>query len=151
RLEIAPPERIRSIAPPIDVAATTACEAARQEARRVLGIPAGARLIGTTARLDAQKAPLDMVTAFAELGRRDVHMVWIGDGNLRAKTERLIERKGLRDRFHLVGSRTDVSRLLPALDVFAMSSLYEGLPCAVAEAMAFGIPVVATAVNSVPE
>jgi glycosyltransferase involved in cell wall biosynthesis len=44
-----------------------------------------------------------------------------------------------------------VSRLLPAFDVFAMSSLYEGLPCAVAEAMAAGIPVVATTVNSVPE
>jgi len=107
--------------------------------------------IGTTARLDAQKAPLDMVTAFAALGRRDVHMVWIGDGNLRTKTERLIERKGIRDRFSLLGNRTDVSSLLPAFDVFAMSSLYEGLPCAVAEAMAFGIPVVATAVNSVPE
>jgi glycosyltransferase involved in cell wall biosynthesis len=151
RLEIAPPDRIRAIAPPIDVAVPAASEAARGEARRLLGIPAGAQLIGTTARLDAQKAPLDMVSAFAELGRRDVHMVWIGDGNLRAKTERLIERRGVQDRFHLLGSRADVSRLLPAFDVFALSSLYEGLPCALAEAMAFGIPVVATAVNSVPE
>jgi len=151
RLEIAPPERIRAIAPPIDVAVAPASEAARREARRELGIPAGMQAIGTTARLDAQKAPLDMVTAFAALGRRDVHMVWIGDGNLRTKTERLIERKGIRDRFSLLGNRTDVSSLLPAFDVFAMSSLYEGLPCAVAEAMAFGIPVVATAVNSVPE
>jgi glycosyltransferase involved in cell wall biosynthesis len=78
-------------------------------------------------------------------------MIWIGDGELRSKTQRLIEREGLHDRFHLIGNRTDVSSLLPAFDVFAMSSLYEGLPCAVAEAMAAGIPVVATTVNSVPE
>ena len=151
RLDIAPPERIRPIAPPIDVAVPPASAAARRDARRSLGIPADAQVIGTTARLDGQKAPLDMVTAFAALGRRDVHMLWIGDGNLRRKTERLIQRKGIGDRFHLLGNRADVSILLPALDVFALSSLYEGLPCALAEAMCFGIPVVATAVNSVPE
>lgn len=150
-LEIAPPERIRSIAPPIDVAVPADAEAARQAARRLLGIPAEALVVGTTARLDAQKAPLDMVKAFAAVGRRDVHMVWIGDGNLRARTERLIERQGIGDRFHLLGNRADVARLLPAFDVFALSSLYEGLPCAIAEAMTLGIPVVSTAVNSVPE
>ena len=151
RLRIARPERIRSIAPPIDVDITTISRAERCEARALLGIPAEARVIGTTARLDAQKAPMDLVAAFAALEQSDLHMVWIGDGELRAKTERLIEQRGIRDRVHLVGSRTDVSRLLPAFDVFAMSSLYEGLPCAVAEAMASGVPVVATAVNSVPE
>jgi glycosyltransferase involved in cell wall biosynthesis len=78
-------------------------------------------------------------------------MVWIGDGNLRERAERLIERRGLSGRFRLLGERADVPELLPALDVFAMSSLYEGLPCAVVEAMQAGIPVVATAVNSVPE
>ncbi len=78
-------------------------------------------------------------------------MVWVGDGDLRAKTQRLIDRKGLRDRFLLIGDRDDVPRLLPAFDVFAMSSLWEGLPCSVVEAMTCGIPVVATAVNSVPE
>ena len=117
----------------------------------MLEIPVEALVVGTTARLDAQKAPLDMVRAFAALERRDVQMVWIGEGELRAETERLIKRKGIADRFHLLGNRRDVAKLLPALDVFALSSLYEGLPCAVAEAMTLGIPVVATAVNSVPE
>jgi glycosyltransferase involved in cell wall biosynthesis len=150
-LEIAPAERIRSIAPPIDIALPLHAGAARRAARSMLGIPRGALVVGTTARLDAQKAPLDMVRAFTALGRRDVHMVWIGDGELRAKTERLIEHNGIGDRFHLLGSQADVASLLPAFDVFALSSLYEGLPCAVAEAMTLGIPVVATAVNSVPE
>jgi glycosyltransferase involved in cell wall biosynthesis len=151
RLKIARPERIRSIAPPIDLDIPTVSRAERREARALLGLPDDARVIGTAARLDAQKAPLDMVSAFAGLEQSDLHLVWIGDGELRAKTERLIAKRGIGDRFHLVGSRSDVSSLLPAFDVFAMSSLYEGLPCALAEAMASGVPVVATAVNSVPE
>jgi glycosyltransferase involved in cell wall biosynthesis len=151
RLRIAEPERIRSIAPPIEAHIPAVTETARRHARQLLRIPTGAKVVGTTARLDAQKAPLDMVAAFAALKRPDLHMIWIGDGELRAKTERAIEREGIRDRFHLIGNRTDVASLLPAFDVFAMSSLYEGLPCAVAEAMVAGIPVVATTVNSVPE
>ena len=151
RLNIAPPDRIRAIASPIDDEMAPGSAMDFMEARRLLGVPAGAKVVGTAARLDSQKAPLDMVKAIAALERSDVYMVWIGDGGLRARTERLIERKGLADRFLLLGERTDVPKLLPGLDVFAMSSLYEGLPCAVVEAMACGIPVVATAVNSVPE
>jgi glycosyltransferase involved in cell wall biosynthesis len=108
-------------------------------------------LIGTVARLDQQKSPLDLVRAISLLDRPDLHVVWIGDGGLRAKTERMIARTGLTDRFRLLGERRDVAALLPAFDVFALPSLYEGLPCALIEAMTCGIPIVATAVNSVPE
>jgi len=151
RLKIAPPERIRAIASPVDTDIPRASEATRREARQLLGIPAAAEVIGTVGRLNGQKAPLDMVRALAGMGRPDVYVVWVGDGPLRGKTEQLIERSGLRDRFLLLGQRKDVPKLLPGFDVFAMSSLYEGLPCALVEAMTCGIPVVATAVNSVPE
>ena len=150
RLGLAPPERVRAIASPVDDGIPRVSPATRAEARLLLGVPAAAKLVGTVARLDAQKAPLDMVEAFAALAS-DVYMVWIGDGELRGRTEAHIERLGLGDRFLLVGNRQDVPRLLPGLDVFAMSSLYEGLPCSVVEAMTCGVPVVATAVNSVPE
>jgi glycosyltransferase involved in cell wall biosynthesis len=150
RLRLAPPDRVRAIASPIDDIPPLT-EAEREDARRAIGIPADVPVVGTVARLGSQKSPTDMVEAIDGLERRDVHMVWIGDGDLRAKTQRLIDRKGLAGRFHLLGDRADVSRLLPAFDVFAMSSLYEGLPCAVVEAMSCGVPVVATAVNSVPE
>jgi glycosyltransferase involved in cell wall biosynthesis len=150
RLRIAPPDRIRALISPIDHVSRTSA-AARRRARERLGLPASARIVGTTARLATQKAPLDMVKAIAALGREDVRMVWIGDGDLRAETERLIEKTGLVGRFLLVGDRHDVPLLLPAFDVFAMSSLWEGLSCSVVEAMTCGIPVVATAVNSTPE
>ena len=152
RLKIAPPERIRGFATvPIGDGITPVTPLARREARSLLGIPSEAKVVGTVARLEDQKAPLDMVAAIAALRRPDTYMVWIGDGELHSAAERQIEKHGLRDRFLLLGHRADVPGLLPAFDVFAMSSLYEGLPCAVVEAMLCGIPIVATAVNSVPE
>ena len=151
RLKLSPPERVRAIASPIDVRVGVVSDAARRSARRLLGIPVDAKVVGTLARLEGQKAPLDMVKAIAALDRPDLYMVWVGDGHLRSKTQDLLERSGLRERFLLLGNRKDVPELLPAFDVFVMSSLYEGLPVAIVEAMSCGIPVVATAVNSVPE
>lgn len=150
RLRIAPPERVRAVITPID-GVTRVSEAARREGRLLLGIPDDAKVVGTAGRVVTQKSPLDMVRAIAALQRPDVYMVWVGDGDLRPATQRLIESEGISDRFLLVGERDDVPRLLPAFDVFAMSSLWEGLPCSVVEAMTCGLPVVATAVNSVPE
>jgi len=151
RLKIARPDRIRAIASPVDDDIPVASQANRRRARLALGIPPGVKVIGTAARLDPQKAPLDLVRAVADLPRNDVRLVWLGDGELRSQTERLIERLGIGHRCVLAGERADATRLLPAFDVFALSSLYEGLPCAAVEAMKCGVPVVATAVNSVPE
>jgi glycosyltransferase involved in cell wall biosynthesis len=150
RLGIAQPDRIRALISPIERVPPTTPER-RREARRLLGLPQEAPVVGTVARLAEQKAPLDMVDAFAALDRPDVYMVWIGGGELRTKTEERIRAKGLEQRFLLVGERDDVPQLLPGLDVFALSSRWEGLPCSALEAMTCGIPVVATAVNSVPE
>lgn len=150
RLRIAGPDRIRAMAPPIDSVAAVSDDS-RRRARGLLGVPPEAKVIGTVARLDSQKSPEDMVRAVAGLRRADVWLAWVGDGDLRAQTERLAAKMGLGDRCLLLGDRADVAALLPGFDVFAMSSLYEGLPCAVVEAMTCGIPVAATAVNSVPE
>ena len=149
RLRIAAPERVRTIG--VAVSAGPVPDASdRAEARRLLGVPPGMHVVGTVGRLDFQKAPDDFVNALAALNRDDVFGVWIGDGPLRAQTEKLAARRGLAGRMSFVGERTDVSALLPGLDVFAMASRYEGLPCAIVEAMAAARPVVATAVNAVP-
>ena len=152
RLRIAPPDRIRAFATvPIGDGIGPVDAMRRSEARSRLGLPSDAKVVGTVARLDDQKSPRDMVAAIAALRRPDVYMVWVGEGELRRETERLIASRGLTERFLLLGHRTDVADLLPAFDVFAMSSLFEGLPCAIVEAMVCGLPVAATAVNSVPE
>jgi glycosyltransferase involved in cell wall biosynthesis len=151
RLRISPPERVRAIVSPVADDVRPLTRTSRADARRLLHVPPGMRVIGSVGRLDHQKAPKDLVEAVRALPHPNVFTIWIGDGPLRRDVERLVEAEGMSDRFVLVGERDDVSRLLPAFDVFAMSSLYEGLPCAVVEAMLCGVPVVATAVNSVPE
>ena len=149
RRRIAPPERVRTIGVAVHTGPLPE-GSDRAEARRLLGIPPGMHAVGTVGRLDFQKAPDDFVTALAGIGRDDVYGIWIGDGPLRAKTQELAARRGLAGRMSFLGERTDVSALLPGLDVFAMASRYEGLPCAIVEAMAAARPVVATAVNAVP-
>jgi glycosyltransferase involved in cell wall biosynthesis len=148
---IAPPERVRTIGVGVAKAPNAPSTHQRAEARRMLGVPPGMLVVGTVGRLAFQKAPQDFVRALAGLGRGDVFGVWIGGGPLRAKVERLADRRGLSGRMLLTGERRDVDVLLPGLDVFAMASRYEGLPCAIVEAMGAGLPVVATAVNAVPD
>lgn len=151
RRGIAAPERVRVINPAIQSEQILASPAIRAAARASLRVPVGCKVVGTVGRVDYQKAPEDFVDAIAELGRKDVYAVWIGDGPMRREMERRAERRGLGDRFRCLGHRSDVPCLLPGLDVFLMASRYEGLPCAIAEAMTAGVPVVATAVNSVPD
>jgi glycosyltransferase involved in cell wall biosynthesis len=150
-LKIAPAERIRAIASAIEINIPEATASNRADARRRLGLPEEALVIGTVGRLAPQKAPQDMVAAVEAMGRPDVYCVWVGGGPLLEATRKLIERRGLAGRFLLLGERQDVGALLPGFDVFALASLYEGLPCSIVEAMTCGVPVVATAVNAVPE
>ncbi len=147
---IAPAEKVRTIGVGVAKALNAPGAHDRAEARRLLGVPPGMHVVGTVGRLAFQKAPEDFVLALAGLGRSDVFGVWIGDGELRAKIERLADKHGLAGRMLFTGERRDVDALLPGLDVFAMASRYEGLPCAIVEAMGTGLPVVATAVNAVP-
>lgn len=151
RLRLALPERIHTIAPAVETTATGAGSAVRGLARRRLGLPTGIRLVGTVGRIDYQKAPQQWIDALASVGGGDVWGVWIGDGPLRADLLAHARKRGLEERFRLLGQRDDVADLLPAFDVFALASRYEGLPCALIEAMVAGVPVAATAVNAVPD
>ncbi|MDQ1484449.1 MAG: hypothetical protein QOJ62_142 [Actinomycetota bacterium] len=151
RRGIVGPAQLRTIAVAIDSDPVVCTPETRTRARGVLGIAAAGPVVGTVGRLDYQKAPADFVHAIARLRHENAIGVWVGEGSLRRDVEQLIDRLGLGDRMMLLGDRTDVSAILPAFDVFAMSSRYEGLPCAIVEAMAAGVPVVATAVNAVSD
>jgi glycosyltransferase involved in cell wall biosynthesis len=150
-LRIAPAERIRTIASAIELDILPASPGNRAAARHLMRLPEDVQVVGAVGRLAPQKAPQDLVAAIEAMGRSNVYCVWVGDGPLRQEVARLIERRKLTNRFLLLGERHDVAALLPGFDVFALSSHYEGLPCSVVEAMTCGIPVVATAVNAVPE
>ena len=128
----------------------TAGPAAREIARRELGLPSDATVIGAVGRLAYQKAPEDFVDVIRRLRRPGVVGVWVGDGELAGQVRRLAAAEPAAP-VVLAGERTDVPRLLPAFDVFALPSRYEGLPTAIVEAMMCGVPVVATAVNAVAD
>jgi glycosyltransferase involved in cell wall biosynthesis len=154
RRRLIAPDRIRTIGVCADEPGRARRPAASAEARRrarlALGLPAGARVVGAVGRLTYQKAPEDFVAALGKLGRPEVAGVWVGDGELAGRVrERASELPA--GRLVLPGERPDVLDLLPAFDVFALPSRYEGLPTAIVEAMICGIPVVATAVNAVPD
>jgi len=124
--------------------------AAREIARRELGLPSDATVIGAVGRLTYQKAPEDFVDMIRRLRRPGVVGVWVGDGELAGEVRRLAAAEPAAP-VVLAGERADVPRLLPAFDVFALPSRYEGLPTAIVEAMMCGVPVVATAVNAVAD
>jgi glycosyltransferase involved in cell wall biosynthesis len=151
RRGVASPGQLRTINVAIDSMTLTRTPESRRRARALLGIPDQAPVVGTVGRLDYQKAPETFFAAFAALRHRSAVAVWAGDGLLRRTVEGLLVRLGIADRVLLLGERTDVPAILPAFDVFAMSSRYEGVPCAIVEAMTAGIPVIATAVNAVAD
>ncbi|GAB3299774.1 hypothetical protein GCM10027451_01530 [Geodermatophilus aquaeductus] len=120
--------------------------AARAAARSLLGLPADAFVAGIVARLSPQKAHHVLLEAFAVLrrSRPAAHLVVVGGGEREQELRRLATDLGLDGSVHFTGVRRDVGALLPAFDVFCLSSVHEGVPMAVIEAMASGIPVVAT-------
>jgi glycosyltransferase involved in cell wall biosynthesis len=150
RRGLIPPDRIRTIGvavagPPPPLAADPV---ARRRARRALGLAADATVVGAVGRLAYQKAPEDFLAALRALRRPGVTGVWVGGGELARRVARLAAAQPEAPVL-LTGERDDVPALLPAFDVFALPSRYEGLPTVVVEAMLCGVPVVATAVNAV--
>ena len=123
------------------------------ELRRELGVDSATPIVGMIACLKPQKAPLTFVRAAALVAARLPHMHFFiaGDGELRGAVENAIVEHGLQRRFHLLGWRRDVPRLLDASDVLVLTSLWEGLPRVALQAMAAAKPLVAAAVDGIPE
>jgi glycosyltransferase involved in cell wall biosynthesis len=113
----------------------------------------GFPVIGTIACLKPQKAPLDFVRLAALVHRDfpDARFVLAGDGALRDRVMRRVREEGLEGSFTLSGWRRDIPGFLASLDVFCLTSLWEGLPIAVIEAMASSLPVVCTDTGGVRE
>ena len=117
--------------------------------RNELGIPVDSLVIGTIGRLTEQKGTSYLIDAFADLSKRvsNASLVIVGDGELRGDLKHRAEGTGAGDRIFFTGIRDDVPDLLRMFDVFVLSSLWEGQPITIMEAMAAGKPIVATDVG----
>jgi len=121
----------------------------REKTRAALGLAASDQAVAVVATFKEQKGHRYLIEAAATLAADfpRLRYLLIGDGQLRDDLERRIAATGLAGQFQLLGLRPDVPDLLAAADLFVLPSLWEGLPMALVEAMAAGLPVVATEVS----
>lgn len=125
----------------------------KTEARASIGIESNALVVGAVGRLSAEKGFGNLIRACAQLvdEGHDLVLVIAGDGDDKAALLELIEKQKNPERFKLLGYVSDMLSFYQAIDLFALSSLREGLPNVVLEAMSSEVPVVATRVAGVPE
>jgi glycosyltransferase involved in cell wall biosynthesis len=118
----------------------------RRQVLEELELPEGSRLIGLVGRLWPQKRVKDAIWAadLLKVIRDDVHLLVIGDGPHRDRLRRFRQQVRIADKVHFLGERGDVPRLMPHFDLLWSTSGYEGQSNAILEAMAAGVPVVAT-------
>jgi glycosyltransferase involved in cell wall biosynthesis len=130
------------------------------EVRAEFGLPANCRLIGMAARVAEQKDFPTLIAAAARLRQQHPGARYLILGDYERHPEHRqhfqmvqaeLARHGVADLFHFAGFRTDVGRLLGGLDLFVLSTHWEGLPLVILEAMAQALPVVATSVDGIPE
>ena len=142
----ASPARVTVVLNAIDAAAFRRDRTKEADARQRFGLPPSAFVIGAVGRLEPQKDFHLLIRAFAALagGMPDARLVIAGDGSLRSALQTEIDRHGLASHCHLLGHVDDVALLHHTFDLFVQSSVYEGTPNAVLEAMALESPIVAT-------
>jgi len=149
---IVPPERTAVVPNGVDLSRLVV-GADGNAFREELGVPAEHRLVGSVGALAPQKGHSYLVEAarivLEELP--DTTFLVAGEGPQREKLTAQAQDAGLGERLQLLGQRDDIPRLLASLDLFVLPSLWEGLPYALLEAMAVGVPVVASDITGVTD
>jgi glycosyltransferase involved in cell wall biosynthesis len=126
---------------------------ARHAVRKELGLDRTVPLVGVVGRLEPQKGHAYLLDAWPAVTRDfpDARLLLVGDGSLRGALEERAHARGIAASVLFAGFRADVPRVLDAVDVLCLPSLYEGMPLTAIEASAMARPVVATAVDGTPE
>ncbi len=139
-----PAEKFRVI--PNGVEPPEPTTAAREAVLSELGLPGDCHVVGVVGRLWPQKRIKDAIWAadLLKVVRDDVHLLVVGDGPERDRLRRFRDQVEIRDKVHFLGHRDDVPRLMPHFDLLWSTSAYEGQSNTILEAMALGVPVVAT-------
>jgi glycosyltransferase involved in cell wall biosynthesis len=125
----------------------------RESIRKELGIPLDAHVVGTVGRLSAQKNPLEWIDV-AEMISKELpgcFFIMVGDGPLRSQAEASIHEKGLSNQFLLTGIQRNIPQMMSVMDIFLLTSRWEGLPRVIPQAMSMLIPVIATSVDGSSE
>jgi glycosyltransferase involved in cell wall biosynthesis len=148
-----PPGRVQIIVNGVSHAVPTCSPAERATIRARLGVAEHEIVVVNVARLDPIKDHSTAVRAIRIAGERDpaIRMLIVGDGPERKAIEQAIRNEQTESRIQMLGLRSDVPELLAASDIFLLTSVSEGIPLTVLEAMGTGVPVVATNVGGLPE
>lgn len=152
-LRLFTPNRCTVIRSGVDLSAMRGTRVDVQAKKQELGLAATGPVVGMIAPFKPQKAPLDFVRMAERVhqARPDVQFLLVGDGELRGAVEAEVGRLGLSSVVRLAGWRRDVAEIMRCLDIFVLTSLWEGLPRVYLEALASGVPVVGTRVDGAPE
>lgn len=123
-----------------------------EDLRKHLGIPSKVKVVGTVARLVKQKDIPTLLRAFSRIEKDlDVKLIIVGDGPLRLELSELSKRLGVDNKVIWVGRTERVSDYLSLMDVFVLTSTYEGFGLVLLEALDWQLPVVASNVSAIPE
>jgi glycosyltransferase involved in cell wall biosynthesis len=125
----------------------------KQEAKKMLGLPADASVFGTVGRLVPTKGLSYMVEAFAKVKQAvpRANLVLIGTGQCQEQLQKQAKDLSCSDSIHFPGYKANIEQLIRGLDVFVLSSIAEGMPRVILEAMASGVPCIAAKVGGIPE
>lgn len=145
------PTQLHVIPNGIDTGRFAPSPSRRRRARAELGIAEDAWVVGTVGRLSPEKNQRLLIDAIAPMLDPRRHLVIVGDGPERSRLESCAQATMRPELVHFTGARDDPEAWLAAFDAFALTSDSEGLPLVLLEAMAVGLPVVATSVGGIPD
>lgn len=148
-----PEEKISVLENSIDYGRFADVSTSKEDAKKMLGLPSDAFVFGTIGRLAPTKGLSYLIKAFVSIKEQmpEAHLVLLGDGWLNSELEEQAMNAQCQDSIHFLGHRDNIEQLLRGMDVFVLSSVAEGMPRAILEAMAAGVPCVATEVGGIPE
>jgi glycosyltransferase involved in cell wall biosynthesis len=153
RLNLFHPSQVSLIRSGIEITSFRDIVVDRPAKLKELNLPPDVPLVGMIACFKPQKAPLDFIEMVHLVHKQipQARFLMVGDGELRPQIESRIQELGLSRVVYLTGWRRDVSEILHLLNILVLTSLWEGLPRVFPQAMAAGIPIVATCVDGAPE